>query len=92
IAKEIEREKRAELKEAARIERELEQEQKRLEKEKQHYLNVIAVVERAGKEDEAAELHEKIVEVEKSLNDIDFRKANIRAGYVYVISNIGSFG
>ncbi|MDK6689920.1 GIY-YIG nuclease family protein, partial [Aerococcus urinae] len=53
---------------------------------------VIAVVERAGKEDEAAELHEKIVEVEKSLNDIDFRKANIRAGYVYVISNIGSFG
>ena len=29
---------------------------------------------------------------ERNLRDIDYREANKRAGYVYVISNIGSFG
>ena len=28
----------------------------------------------------------------KNLADIDYREANQRVGYVYVISNIGSFG
>ena len=28
----------------------------------------------------------------KTIKDIDYREANIKAGYVYVISNIGSFG
>ena len=31
-------------------------------------------------------------EVDKNLKDIDYREANKRAGYVYIISNIGSFG
>ena len=33
-----------------------------------------------------------VKDIEKSLKDIDYREANQRAGYVYVISNIGSFG
>lgn len=27
-----------------------------------------------------------------ALTDIDYRQANMRAGYVYIVSNIGSFG
>ena len=31
-------------------------------------------------------------DVEKAIADVDYRAANIRAGYVYVISNVGAFG
>ena len=31
-------------------------------------------------------------DIEKALSDIDYREANMKAGYVYIISNIGSFG
>ncbi len=30
--------------------------------------------------------------MERAITDIDYRAANVRAGYVYVISNIGAFG
>ncbi len=30
--------------------------------------------------------------MDKAIKDIDYREANKRAGYVYIISNIGSFG
>jgi hypothetical protein len=33
-----------------------------------------------------------VVEVQQALEGVIQRAANIRAGYVYVISNIGSFG
>jgi len=39
-----------------------------------------------------AELNQKIDDVDSALEGIKSREANIRAGYVYVISNIGSFG
>ncbi|MCG4778981.1 GIY-YIG nuclease family protein, partial [Eggerthella lenta] len=38
------------------------------------------------------ELEAKLAEVEVIKNDIENRERNTRAGYVYVISNIGSFG
>ena len=31
-------------------------------------------------------------DVDKKFEDLDYRAANVRAGYVYVISNLGSFG
>ena len=37
-------------------------------------------------------MREQLVEVEHNIESVDFRAANIRAGYVYVISNVGSFG
>lgn len=74
------------------MERELEAERKRLEKEKQHYLNVLQTVEAAGDEQEVQRLRERLVEIEKGINDVAEREANIRAGYVYVISNLGAFG
>lgn len=38
------------------------------------------------------ELEEKIEDTEKAIKDVDYREANKRAGYVYIISNIGAFG
>jgi len=37
-------------------------------------------------------LQAKLAEIERALRGVEERQANIRAGYVYVISNIGSFG
>lgn len=38
------------------------------------------------------ELEAHLAEIDKSINDVDYRAANIRAGYVYVISDVGAFG
>lgn len=90
--KEAEREKRARLREQARAEKELRDERERLEKERQHYLNVLKAVEEAGDSTEAEKLRQQLAEIEEGINDVVKRQANSRAGYVYVISNIGSFG
>ena len=37
-------------------------------------------------------LESELSEIDKAKKDVDYREANQRAGYVYVISNIGSFG
>ena len=42
--------------------------------------------------DKIHELEEKIKELEKEQTSVAEREANAKAGYVYVISNIGSFG
>ena len=39
-----------------------------------------------------AELENQLKDIDKAIKDIDYREANQRAGYVYVISNIGAFG
>lgn len=31
-------------------------------------------------------------DTEKAIEDVDYREANKRAGYVYIISNVGAFG
>ena len=42
--------------------------------------------------DKKCELDIQIDELNKNLADVDYRQANQRAGYVYIISNIGAFG
>lgn len=42
--------------------------------------------------EQLAELEEKIAEFEDDKKELDYRLENTGAGYVYVISNIGSFG
>ena len=92
LEKELEKERKAELREQAKAERELQAERERLEKEKQHYLNVLKTVEELGNEEEAQKLKQQIIEIEHGINDVEKREANMRAGYVYVISNLGAFG
>jgi hypothetical protein len=67
-------------------------ERERLDKERAHYANALAALIASGDEAAAADLQHKIAEVEAEIAQNDFRTANIRAGYVYVISNIGAFG
>ena len=39
-----------------------------------------------------SKLEADIADTQKAISDVDYREANKRAGYVYVISNIGAFG
>lgn len=90
--KEVERAERDRLREERKAQQELERERARLDKERQHYENALAALVQKGDEEGAARLREQLGDVERAIVDVDYRAANIRAGYVYVISNIGSFG
>ena len=90
--KEEERERRAALREEQKALQEYRREQERLLKEQGHYENAIAALKAKGDLTGAAELERKLAEIRAALSGIEERQANIRAGYVYVISNIGSFG
>jgi len=88
--REAEREERARLREEKKVERELAEERARLDKERAHLMNTLAVLEAQGQVDDA--LRERLAAVDDAIAQNDFRAANIRAGYVYVISNHGAFG
>jgi len=92
VEKELERARRDELREQKKAEVELTREKERLEKERNHYLNAIATLEEKGDLEAVARLREKLSDVDRAIRDVDYRAANVRAGYVYVISNIGAFG
>lgn len=96
------RELKAQEREAKKLEKEIEAERKKLEKEQQQYsralADIIAKLETAKPEDvealeaKKAELEGNLDEVAKAVADVDYREANQKAGYVYIVSNIGSFG
>ena len=98
--KEEQKELKAQMREEAKLQKEIEAERKKLEKEETHYANALAKINlQLSKEPDNADLLEKqaelqhhIEETQKAIKDVDYREANKRAGYVYVISNIGSFG
>ena len=90
--KELERERREELREQRKAEQELMKEHARLEKERGHYLSAIAVLEEKGDVEGVERVRAKLHDVDRAIEDVDYRTANMRAGYVYVISNVGSFG
>jgi Domain of unknown function (DUF4041)/T5orf172 domain len=90
--KEREREERERLREERRAQLEIERERARLEKERQHYLNALHALRTNGDDIASEGLEAELAEIERAIEHVDYRAANIRAGYVYVISNIGSFG
>lgn len=86
------REERAELREQQRVERELAAERERLDKERAHYVGVLEQLRAKGDESAAAELEGRLHDIDAAIEANDYRAANIRAGYIYVISNIGALG
>jgi chromosome segregation ATPase len=90
--KEREREEKERLREERAAQKEMEREKTRLEKERQHYLNTLETLRAKGDSEAVARHEAELAEIERAISDVDYRAANIRAGYVYVISNIGSFG
>lgn len=88
--REAEREERARLREERRVERELAEERARLDKERALLLSTLTTLNERGEED--AGLAQRLAAIDQAIADNDYRAANIRAGYVYVISNQGAFG
>ena len=100
--KEEQKAAREQMREDAKVQREIEEQRRKIEKEQNHYQNALLKIENQlekATEQERAELLGKKKEIEgvlagvdKALKDVDYRQANQRAGYVYIISNIGAFG
>lgn len=88
--REQEREERAQLREERRVEAELAKERERLTKEQSHYTNVLESL--SADDPGRSELERRLTDLDQAISDNDFRIANVRAGYVYVISNLGAFG
>ena len=88
--KEAARDERARLREEAKVARELAAERERLDKERSHLVNALARLSEVGENDD--ELVDRLTKLEEAIAQNDYRAANIRAGYVYVISNRGAFG
>lgn len=91
---------RAEQKEQAKIQKELEEQRKKIEKEQTHYQSAFEKLKLQLELNpydpdllkKKTELENQLSDIEKSLKDVDYRQANMKAGYVYIISNIGAFG
>lgn len=86
------RDEREQLREQRRAEQELAAERERLEKEKAHYVSAMASLRASGDDAAADDLAARLGDLEAAIAANDYRIANIRAGYVYVISNVGAFG
>lgn len=101
--KDLKKELRDQMREEAKLQREIENERRKIEKEERHYKIFLSDIKKRIKEaktkqerdnllSKQKETENKIQEIAKSYAEIDYREANQKAGYVYVISNIGSFG
>lgn len=101
--KEAVRQAKEEQREQARLEKEIKEARAKIEKERQHFLAALQKLQvrlaTVNDEKERVELQNRIDELasQKGRLDeedrlLDYREQNARAGYVYVISNIGAFG
>lgn len=101
--KELARQAREDKREQEKLEKEILEARAKLEKDKRHYIMALQKLQlrlaEASDQQERDDLQVRINEIgaQKSKLDeeekqLDYREQNARAGYVYVISNIGSFG
>jgi hypothetical protein len=90
--KELQSELRAREREEAAAQRELDREREKLEKELNHYQAALQRLREKGDLAGVAEMEAKRAEIDAALRAVEARAANIRTGYVYVISNVGAFG
>lgn len=89
--------------EELRVAKELEERRIEIEKEKEHYSNALIKLQDQIKDENdedrrvilkgrLQDYQRNLDRIQVSLEEIDYREANKRAGYVYIISNIGAFG
>ncbi|PZG38692.1 DUF4041 domain-containing protein [Listeria ivanovii] len=95
------REQREKEREEKALQKEINDKKKVIDKDITHYQKIIdelqqkIMVEDTNKMDiecQINKLQQKINEKEKEKEELDYREAHAQAGYVYIISNIGSFG
>ncbi|MBT0891668.1 DUF4041 domain-containing protein [Streptococcus lutetiensis] len=103
IERELLKAQKEEIREQQKVEKELQNAKRKLEKEEKQFNNELSKlmkylnsaqneVEKNIYADKIKELEEKIKVLEKDKQNVLERETNTRAGYVYIISNIGSFG
>src|SRR5690606_19721860 len=90
------------MKQEAAERKQLEEERKKLEKEEEKFsVEIIRnkkLLEEETDNEKIRQLEERLKELENQVNEIEHKKEEItsltlgKAGYVYVISNLGSFG
>lgn len=100
--KEILREQREKEREDKKLQAEIAAKRKKLQKERAHYENVIFDLrEKLSKTSESetlefksqiAEYESQLEEINQAEEDVDYHEGHATTGYVYVISNVGSFG
>ena len=90
--KEKQKEEKLRLKEEEKAQKEFEREKEKLNKELMHHQSILAKANESGDTKVIEVENQKIAEIQSGINGVEERSANIRTGYVYVISNIGSFG
>ncbi|MDF1496309.1 DUF4041 domain-containing protein [Caproiciproducens sp. CPB-2] len=89
--------------EEAKVQKEIATRRAEIVKEQKHYSNqlvqidnrihnTVSIEEQTILSNKRSEIDNQLQELEKALKDVDYREANKRAGYVYIISNIGAFG
>lgn len=98
--KELQKAARAEMREAAKLQKEIAEQRKKIEKEQTHYQTAYEKLLKQLSEapdntdllQRKNELESQLSDIEKAMKNLDYREANQKAGYVYIISNIGAFG
>ena len=101
--KEEQKRLREEMREEARLQKEIEELKSKIDKEERHFAKALQILARQG-ESATTDAERVVVEEERQLilakldelghakEDVLQREQNTRAGYVYIISNVGSFG
>lgn len=101
--KEIQKAIKDKMVEEAKAQKEIEEQKKKIDKDLQQYVGEVNKlikylqktqndVEKELYADKIRELEEKIKQLESEKKNVIQREANAKAGFVYIISNIGSFG
>ncbi len=99
--KELLREEREREREDRKLKQEIARERAKLEKDETHIntelarLQKLLFEEKSDKQKlqkEVDSLEKKLERINKRKDEVDFREAHAKAGYVYVISNVGAFG
>ncbi len=101
--KEEQKRLKEQMREEAKLLKEIEEMKAKVEKEQKHFNKALENVnaqlaqaqtenERILLEKEKIGIEQKVVALEKDIQDVRNREQNTRAGYVYIISNIGAFG
>ncbi|MCL5457581.1 DUF4041 domain-containing protein [Loigolactobacillus coryniformis] len=101
--KEALREQRQREREEKAVQKEIADQRKKIDKDLKHFANLKIELEKklsstsdleiiAQLKKDLEELKQKVDKSNSEKSELDYREANATAGYVYIISNIGSFG
>ena len=94
---------RDQIRQEAAEQKQLEEERRRVEREESKYMAEIQNVQEqmvafSNDQEKVKQLEERIAKIQAQLNEVEKKKDDIvnlqhgKAGYIYVISNLGSFG